>query len=227
MNKYIIFAAVSVCTVLAELIFGAYMGVVDILPKMKKCKKYDLSTVKPFKGAILILTAIICLAVTFVIQMFLYKNTATVNFVKLYGLLVIVLAASMVDLKMKIIPNMLILAGLVFRFGIYAYEILSKSDMTSIIKNDLIGLAIGFGVLTLVSIITKQGIGLGDAKLFGIIGITGGSFCTYSTLFASLVISALISVILLISGKKTKKDTIPFGPCIALGYIVTILLSSY
>ena len=79
----------------------------------------------------------------------------------------------------------------------------------------------------MVFVITKGALGFGDVKLFGIIGLISGGFCTYSTLLVSLLVSVVVSVIGLIRKKIGRKDAIPFGPCIAIGYLVVIFLASY
>ena len=226
--EYLIFVAVALLTAAVEFLYCSYVGVFETGIKIPVSSKYKNDTVVPFKGTKLILTIIVCIALSFGVQISLKSNNVSmINFVKLYGLFVMVLGASIIDLKKKIIPNAIILTGLAFRVLIYIYEIINAENLKETVTSDLIGFAIGFGILAVVSFVTKQGIGFGDAKLFGIIGLVGGSFCTYSTLFISLIISALVSVILLITGKKGKKDTIPFGPCIAIGYTLVIFLTSY
>lgn len=225
--KYLIFLAITLFSALFEIVFLSFTGVSNTIKFLKPMPKYKEDKTNPYKTSQLILAMVICACISYAIQLSLYNNTTVINFVKLYGLFIIILSAAMIDLRKKIIPNFLIVIGLVFRLGIYIYEIITSEDIKSIVINDAIGFAIGFVLLALVSVITKQGIGFGDAKLFGVIGLTSGSFCTYSTLFTSLLISAVISIVLLISGKKGKKESIPFGPCIALGYVVVLFLTSY
>lgn len=225
--KYAVFVAVTVFTVICEFLYCSYMGVFETKLKIKQSKKYKNEETLPYKGVSLVLIIIICAVLSFTLQMSLYRFTQTINFVKLYGLFVLVFAAAVIDSKKKIIPNLIILIGLIYRLGIYVYEIITLESVKEVLTNDLIGFGIGFGVLAVVSIITKQSIGFGDAKLFGIIGITGGSMCTFSTLFVALVVSAVISVALLLSHKKDRKGSFPFGPCIAAGYVAAIFLTSY
>lgn len=223
---YLLFVAIAALSTIAIFSFAARMGTVDPGAKVKLYKKTD-NDIVPLLGTKLILSIIICFIIAAVLQISLYKNAGTVSFVKLYTLFVIVASAAIVDYKRRIIPNELIIFGLAFRIFVYAYEIFSKSDIKSILINDMIGLAVGFGILAVVSSITRGSVGFGDAKLFGIIGILGGSFCTYSTLLVSLVISTVVSLVGLARKKIGRKDSIPFGPCIAAGYIITLLLTSY
>ena len=223
---YLLFAAIAVVSTIAIIVFSAQMGTIDLGERIKLYKKTNEDIV-PFSGTKLILITIICFVVATILQISLYKNTTTVSFVKLYVLFIIVTSAAIIDYKRRIIPNMLVVAGLVFRVGVYAYEIFSKSDIKNILINDGLGLVVGFGILAVVSLLTKGSVGFGDAKLFGVIGIIGGSFCTYSTLLVSLVVSTIVSLVGLARKKIGRKDSIPFGPCIAAGYIITLLLTSY
>lgn len=223
---YLLFVAIAAVSTIAILLFTSRMGAVDPGAKINIYKK-SKDDIIPFSGSKLILITMICFVVATILQISLYKNTTIVSFIKLFVLFVIVAAAAIVDYKRKIIPNALVIFGLVFRVGVYAYEIFSKADIKSILINDLIGLAVGFGILAIVSLITKGSVGFGDAKLFGIIGIIGGSFCTYSTLLVSLIISTVVSLIGLARKKIGRKDSIPFGPCIAAGYVIVLLLTSY
>lgn len=173
------------------------------------------------------LTIIACVVISYIAQVFIYKNVDYFAFAKLCMLYAVVASAALIDYKLKIIPNYLVLIGLGARVIIYLFEIFLSSEIKQVFISDLIGFAIGFGVFALVSVITKQALGFGDAKLFAVIGLTLGSFGTYSVMFTSVLVSAIVSIVLLIFKKRGRKDSIPFGPCIFLGYILTLLLGSY
>ncbi|MCR4614913.1 MAG: A24 family peptidase [Clostridiales bacterium] len=226
--KYAVLAAVTVVTAVCEFLYCSYMGVFESKFNIKKSEKYTSEELVPYSGIKIILIMIGCVAVAAAIQVLFIKNELPLNYyIKFYFLYVIVFAAAVIDSKMKLIPNILILSGLVVRVLIYVYEILKVEGFKDIIKSDLLGFAAGFGLLALISAITKQGIGFGDAKIFGLIGLFGGMPCTISTLFISVIVSAVASIIFLATRKKNKKGSFPFGPCIAAGYIVTMLLSNY
>lgn len=223
---YLLFVFIAALTTIAVIYFGSRKGVVDTgkFNIYKPCEE----EITPYKGKSLILLTIICFVLALATQISLYINTSVVNFIKLFGMFVIVFSAGVIDSKRRIIPNLLIIIGLVFRAGIYIYEIFfATGEIKSIVINDLIGFAIGFVFLAAVSLISKGALGFGDAKLFGVIGLTCGSFCTYSTLLVSLVISAVISIINIARKKMGRKDSFPFGPCITAGYIIVVLLTSY
>ena len=190
-------------------------------------KKFSDESWKPFSKKQSIVISIITLLLMFFAQLSLQKNADAVGVIKLFVLLLIVVSAGIIDFKRKIIPNILVLFGLLFWVGITFYEIINSANFKSIIISELIGFAVGFGLLAVVSLITKGAMGFGDVKLFGIIGLISGAFCTYSTLLVSLIVSVIVSVVGMILKKIGRKDTIAFGPCIAIGYVIVLFLASY
>ncbi len=224
--EYLSFIFISILSTILVSVFLARFGVFDTGKKINIYKPC-VEEITPYRGIHLILTIIIFFVISLAIQISLYKNTSPINMVKLYGLYLIVFCAGVVDSKRKIIPNILIILGLFFRCCIYGYEIISKADIIAIVKNDLIGFAMGFGFLSLVCILSRGSLGFGDAKLFGVIGLISGSYCTYSTLLLSLIISVVFSIVNIARKKMGRKDSFPFGPCIMVGYIIVVLLTSY
>ena len=224
---YVLFVLVATLSVVFVMGIAAQKGVVDCGKKIKIYKSCEDDSVIPFRGKQLGMLIIICFVMALALQISLYKNTSILNVVKLYGVFVIVFCAAVVDIKRRIIPNFLIVIGLIFRLGVYVYELVVIDNIQTVLLNDLIGFAIGFVFLAIVSLLTRGALGFGDAKLFGVIGLTCGSFCTYSTLLLSLVISAVVSIVNIARKKMGRKDSFPFGPCIAIGYAIAILLTSY
>ncbi len=221
----LLFFLLAVLTCIAVFVTSSLAGVIDT-GKFKIYKVYE--GVSPYKGRKLIPLALLCAVPAFAVQLSLHANTSVVNFIKLYGMYIIVFCCAVIDSKRKIIPDLLILSGILFRAGIYIYEIVCMHDgLKDTVANDLIGLALGFGFLAAVSLVTKGALGFGDAKLFGIIGITGGWYCTYGTLLLSLIASAVFSVVAVATKKMGRKESFPFGPFIAIGYTAAVLLTCY
>lgn len=136
--------------------------------------------------------------------------------------------AALTDLKRCRIPNRLIAAGIVSRSLIYVIELfLTGEHFTDILKNDALGFAIGFIMLFVIAVITKGGIGFGDVKLFGVIGLMAGSGGVFAVLFLSLLMSSISSVALMIAKRKTLKSSLPMAPFIYLGLVAVIILGVY
>ncbi|MGE6488286.1 prepilin peptidase [Paenisporosarcina sp. NPDC076898] len=86
--------------------------------------------------------------------------------------------------------------------------------------DSIIGAAGGFGILLLIAILSKGGMGGGDIKLFAVIGLVLGMLPTLLTLFLAAFIGAIVGVIHLRRSKQGRKTPVPFGPSIALAAII-------
>ncbi len=129
-----------------------------------------------------------------------------------------------VDLKHQILPDSLnIYLGVLF----FVYAVINFNW-----THWSIGLAIGFGFPLLVSWIFfklkgQVGLGGGDIKLFGALGIYLGPIGIIHNIFLSCFLGAIIGV-LLISMKVIKKEQhIPFGPFILVVGAFQIFLPSW
>ncbi|MDI2588247.1 prepilin peptidase [Psychrobacillus sp. NEAU-3TGS] len=85
----------------------------------------------------------------------------------------------------------------------------------------LLGAVAGFGVLLLIAVLSKGGMGGGDIKLFFVIGMVLGLVPTLLTLFLASLIGTFFGVIALKKAKKGRKTPIPFGPSIAIAAIIS------
>jgi len=86
--------------------------------------------------------------------------------------------------------------------------------------DSIIGTVGGFGLLLLIAILSKGGMGGGDIKLFAVIGLVLGLIPTLLTLFLAAFIGAIVGVIHLRRSKQGRKTPVPFGPSIALAAII-------
>jgi leader peptidase (prepilin peptidase)/N-methyltransferase len=173
--------------------------------------------------------AVVCIGVGFFAAWRLWGNLANpVAFAKFFGLFAMIQCVALVDLKQRRIPNQLLLIGLGARVICYLLEFLFyRETFFAALRSDLIGFGIGFGILFLAALVSKNSVGFGDVKLFGLIGLTAGAFGTFSTLLASLLFCSVASIFLLATKKRQKKDTLPFAPFIYFGYLAMLVLSSY
>lgn len=86
-----------------------------------------------------------------------------------------------------------------------------------------IGALAGGGLLLVLAIISRGGMGGGDVKFAAALGFWLGWPGILLGLFIGFVSGGLISLLLLVSGLRGRKDFIPFGPFIALGAWLTLL----
>jgi leader peptidase (prepilin peptidase)/N-methyltransferase len=87
----------------------------------------------------------------------------------------------------------------------------------------IIAAIVGGGILLLIAIFTKGGMGGGDIKFVAALGLWLGLKLTLLTLFLSFVIGGIGSLMLLAFKIKGRKDFIPFGPFIAIAAFISML----
>ncbi len=86
--------------------------------------------------------------------------------------------------------------------------------------DSLVGAALGFGILLLIAIVSKGGMGGGDIKLFFVIGLVLGVSDTLMTLFFASLIGSIAGIIMLRIKNEGRKTPVPFGPSIALAAVI-------
>ncbi|MFT9487653.1 A24 family peptidase [Tepidibacillus infernus] len=137
-----------------------------------------------------------------------------------YPFAMIMIAATLSDLKYQVIPNRITYFGialfLILRFWIHPLSI----------WNYWIGAVLGGGLLLLIAILSRGGMGGGDIKLFFLIGLVLGWQNTLLALFLSTGIGAVIGGILMLLGVVKQKQLIPFGPFIFIGTMITYFLGN-
>ncbi|NLW41051.1 MAG: prepilin peptidase, partial [Tissierellia bacterium] len=88
--------------------------------------------------------------------------------------------------------------------------------------NSIGGLVLSSLLFILIIFLSRGGMGEGDVTLIGSLGFILGVREIFLNIFLSFILGAIISVILLITKIKGKKDPIPFGPFIILGFFITV-----
>ena len=127
----------------------------------------------------------------------------------------VLIVVFLIDLRYKIIPDSIIIFGLLYT------TIISIMFIDINIMNRLYGFLFGFGLFLLIALVTNA-MGGGDIKLMGFLGLNFGLKGIIFITVSSFVIGAVISVGLLISKIATRKDYIPFGPFIAVAALIYI-----
>ncbi len=172
---------------------------------------------------------LVCEVLTVSILIFMFETIYQLSIlqsIKLLSLVLIMFPIAAIDLRLQKIPNQLILAALAIRCLLYIPEfIISSSGAFVVLKDNLLGaIVIGFFFFMLL-LVFKNSIGMGDIKLFAIMGLYQGLWGAINSVFFSLVVSFVLSIGLLMTKKKGRKDTISFGPSILIGTVIAIGLA--
>ena len=125
---------------------------------------------------------------------------------------------AVIDLKHKLLPNVIVLPA-----SLAVGLIVAVSDPGDFLPHLLAGLALG-GFFFAFAALFPGSLGMGDAKLGFLLGLALGARTLGATLiaFAGLLVGALY--ILATRGASARKDSIPFGPFLALGGILGFFL---
>ncbi|MGE6514529.1 prepilin peptidase [Lysinibacillus sphaericus] len=86
--------------------------------------------------------------------------------------------------------------------------------------DSIVGAVVGFGILYLIAVLSRGGMGGGDIKLFFLIGLVLGTLETLLTLFLAATIGMIVGIVVLRLRKQGRKTPIPFGPSIALAAVL-------
>lgn len=143
-----------------------------------------------------------------------------------YDLLLAALAViAWIDRRSKRIPNSILLAMILIRLIFLALEWILYPDMgLAMLISSVMGALIGGGLFLLCYFLTRGGIGMGDVKLFAVVGLYVGSGVIMTVVFLSVVASAVYSIIQLLRKKTKLKDEIPFAPFIWIGLILAMAI---
>jgi len=132
--------------------------------------------------------------------------------------------AAYIDHKQRIIPNRLLPVGLAISLVFISVEVIAGgvSVLTEFLSS-LLGLFIGGGVFALAAFISRGGVGMGDIKLFGVLGFMLRARYTYSMVFFTLLCASMYSVYMLAAKKANLKTRVAAAPFALAGMAVAII----
>ena len=129
----------------------------------------------------------------------------------------VLIAVAGIDLDHRIIPNRIVVPAAIWGL---AATIAFRPDN---VDDALIAGAAAFMALFLAALAYPAGMGMGDVKLAGVMGLYLGSAVAPAMLVAFLAGSVVGIAIIAREGRDARKKGVPFGPFLALGGLVGIL----
>ena len=126
--------------------------------------------------------------------------------------------ATWIDIKKKIIPNKLIIAGLM------VWGMLLVVGYVEITKAKAIEVAVISMIVIATYYLSKESIGFGDTKLLVLLALYLSLSELIGVALVATISCGIFSGILLLLKKADKKTAIPFAPFLLLGSIVVLLL---
>lgn len=129
-----------------------------------------------------------------------------------------------IDLEHGLILNKVVYPGMVVALllALYPWPWLSES-MGMRVAYAALGGAIGFVVFLLIALVSRGGMGWGDVKLAALIGLATGFPLVFVVIIMAAILGGVVAVALLLAKKRNRRQTIPFGPFLAVAAMVTLL----
>ncbi|ELK45695.1 prepilin peptidase [Halobacillus sp. ACCC02827] len=138
----------------------------------------------------------------------------TVEFTGALLLISLAVIVSIGDFKYMLIPNRLLL----FFTGVFfLYRIAFPLDPW---YDSLLGALTGSGIVFVIIVVSKGGMGAGDMKLLGVLGLFLGMKAMVLTLFLASLIGTVVSLSLIGIGVVNRKQPVPFGPSIMAAALI-------
>lgn len=147
---------------------------------------------------------------------------STVKRIEFAAYISIAISIGVVDLGIKKIPNLSVLALLIVRTAAIIVELINGASVKSAIFPSMIGLAAAF-ILYQLPMFIGIPIGVGDVKFASAIGYCLGVFGFLQAAIIMAVGLALLLIYLVATKKGSLKTKVPMGPFLALGTIATVI----
>jgi leader peptidase (prepilin peptidase) / N-methyltransferase len=120
------------------------------------------------------------------------------------------------DLRTRLVPDGPLLAGLALAIAVCAVAVPAE------LPERLAAGAGAGGFLLAAALVRPAGMGLGDVKLAGVLGLYLGA-AVIEAMLVAFATGALAGLVLIARhGWSARSTTIPFAPCLALGGVVAL-----
>ncbi|MCG8403509.1 MAG: prepilin peptidase [Firmicutes bacterium] len=191
---------------------GSKLGVADLVPVLSylflrgRCRHQGCE-ISPRYPLVEIITALLFLAAY--INWGVSWHTAS-----MWVFLAMLVLVSVIDIYHRIIPDEALLAA-----TIIGLPLLFLASLDYLISGVIGFFAAGL-LLLVIAAVSRGGMGGGDVKLSAVMGLFLGWQGVAVALFLSFLAGGVISILLLATKIKGRKDAVPFGPYLALGGII-------
>lgn len=136
----------------------------------------------------------------------------------------VLLILSAIDLAHRRLPNKVLLPGSLIALALFTAESAVSARFDHLLDAAIGAVAFGLPMLA-IGLLVPKGMGMGDIKMSGYLGFHLGWLSLIHVAvgaFMGFLLGALIGVLLMSAGRKSRKDALPFGPFLAAGAVVAV-----
>lgn len=222
MKEYLFF---SIVALLCFFVIVFYNNAKDIVKKngwksrFSEYIKIKKNTIASFVFTVAIVV-LVCFAMGFYEYSFWYMF-------KRFAMALFLIPVAYVDLKKQLIPNRLQLFGVgLFLVFTMVDVLVLKNPIKEVLLESGKGLLLGGGVFLFCMLISGGGMGMGDVKLFSVIGMILGWTAVFNVIFWSILCIAIFGIVMICRKKAGRKTMVPMGPFVLLGMLITIFVGN-
>jgi leader peptidase (prepilin peptidase)/N-methyltransferase len=139
----------------------------------------------------------------------------------------IAVALAVIDIDVHRLPNAIVLPSYLVAAALLTPPVLVHGDWAGALRG-LVAMALLWSFYFALAFLYPGGMGFGDVKLAGLLGLYLGWLGWSSVLvgtFTGFLIGGLVGVALLATRKATRRSAIPFGPAMLAGALVAVFLA--
>ena len=150
----------------------------------------------------------------------------------------LLLLIATIDLEHRLVPNVLVLAGLILAVGFN--WLLPQLALLRVVQSPhlwggpvpgltstLVGAVVGGGLFLLVALARRNALGAGDVKLAFLIGMLTGFPWVLQALVVGILLGGLAAALLMLFRLRGPRQYIPYAPYLVAGAMATLLFGPY
>jgi len=138
------------------------------------------------------------------------------------------IALALIDIDTRRLPNVIVVPSYAVLAVLLAVAAIIDDGLDDLLRAGA-GMVVLAGFYLVVRLAYPKGMGWGDVKLAGLLGLAMG-YASWAALligsFAGFVLGAVVGVVVIASGRATRKTLLPFGPFMIVGAFVGLLVGN-
>jgi leader peptidase (prepilin peptidase)/N-methyltransferase len=195
------------------------LPVVRVLSRRRGCLSCGAPVKQSFRPAVLAVVSALVLA-GFAVR---FGADPVLAAYAVFGLSMVAISA--VDLERWIIPNHIIYPTLALLLPLFVVASAVDDRWGSLGRAAASGAA-AFAGFYILHLVVPRGMGFGDVRLAGVIGLATGWLGyghAFVGFFSAFVLGSVVGIVVIVVTGGDRKSRIPFGPFLAAGAIVSII----
>jgi leader peptidase (prepilin peptidase)/N-methyltransferase len=132
----------------------------------------------------------------------------------------------LIDLDTRRLPDAIVLPSYPVGVALLAVAATATGEWSPLLRG-LLGMAAMYGFYFAIRFAYPKGMGYGDVKLAGVLGLYTG-FLGWGAwavaLFGGFLLGGVVSIGLVLAGRAGRRSKVPYGPFMVLGALLAVLV---